>query len=148
MDIISICRILKTLRCEECIKSLTSKDVHYFVELKKYSDNFVTPSKDVVLICRETEKLIRQMSNKFKFKNTHGYINNKVLYNVQSVFASDSMINHIKNQDVLDNHRILLIKKIISVFLNVRLHWEAKKASEKPEYVRQKLHKLILFKNQ
>lgn len=88
------------------------------------------------------------MSNKIKFKNTASFINNKVLYNVTSVFSDTSMANHIKNQDILDNHRIILIKKVISVFSNTRLYWEGKKASEKPAYVRQKYHKLILFKNQ
>ncbi|CAH0564288.1 unnamed protein product [Brassicogethes aeneus] len=86
---------------------------------------------NVVIICQETEKLIRQMSNKFKLKNSAMYISNKVLYNVQSIFSNSAMIDHIKNQDILDNHRILLIKKIIVIFLSSRLSWEVGIIQEK-----------------
>lgn len=101
-----------------------------------------------IYICREAEKVVRQMSNNMKCKNPTKFLEIKILSTCSTVFSSPEMISHIKDMEILDNHRVLLIKKCINIFLKVRLHWEGKKASEKKEYVRQKLHKLILFKNQ
>ncbi|KAK0169756.1 hypothetical protein PV328_010398 [Microctonus aethiopoides] len=50
--------------------------------------------------------------------------------------------------DILDKHRTQLCKYVIELYLNTRLHYEAKKMSEKNVSIRQKYTKLVLFKHQ
>jgi hypothetical protein len=59
-----------------------------------------------------------------------------------------TLSNHILDQDPLNNHVIQLIKIILEVFFNIRIHHINKKRNEHQTRVRQMYSKLILFKNQ
>lgn len=65
-----------------------------------------------------------------------------------NVFNTEEMVMHIKTQNLLDNHKIQIIKCIINAYLTVRLHHAARTASLKETNIRHKYTKLILFQNQ
>lgn len=144
----TVAKILKTSTCTICAKHLISEDYQsLLINLKRYSERFLEPSQDVIYICREAEKNLRRLKT-IPSKNPSKYLEINILKTVDRVFMSEIMLSHIKEMDFFDNHRILLIKKVINVFLNVRLHYEGKKASEKDKYIRQKLHNLIQYRHQ
>lgn len=120
----------------------------------KNREKLVFPSKDVIIICKTTEQIIRENNHiLFKQENIKHILLAKTFHRVNvnhSIFTNVTMIEHIKNQGVLNNHKTLLIKEIIKIYLVIRLHHEGKRAtgSEKQEYIRHKYTKLILFKSQ
>lgn len=67
-----------------------------------------------------------------------------------SIFNSDTMSNHILNQDIFNNHRSQLIKLIIWHYIKIRLHHFAKMhtLSISDKSIHQKCTKLILFRNE
>ena len=86
--------------------------------------------------------------------------NNFTSYNigkikVQSLGAScNAFINSINHSYTSDepgvNHRIILIKNIIEMFIKIRMHQVAKEINEKKvaKCIRKKYTKLILFNNE
>lgn len=66
-----------------------------------------------------------------------------------SIFNSDAMVHHIKNQNIFDNHRSQLMKLITEYYITLRLHHFSKTHSLniKGKNIRRKLYKLILFNN-
>jgi hypothetical protein len=67
-----------------------------------------------------------------------------------NLFSDEMMTNHIKNQPILDNHRIQLIKIISKIYLTLRIHYECKKTAEarNKNKIRSELNKVVLFKNE
>ena len=58
---------------------------------------------------------------------------------------------HMTETGVLDNHIYILIKSVTRNYIKIRMHHMAKEANQtriKNERIRQKMNKLILFKNQ
>jgi hypothetical protein len=89
----------------------------------KNRGTYLNPSKGVIKICKEAEKIIRQYSNKF--------------INAADYFRFDTKTDaHIKSMDIFDNHKIQLLKLVIETYLKCRLHYEATKNNEKEEYIR------------
>jgi hypothetical protein len=72
------------------------------------------------------------------------------MQNLPDLFSDEMMINHMKNQSLMDNHRIQLIKLIPTIYLNIRIHYECRKKTElkNTDRIRQKCVKLILFRNE
>lgn len=146
-------KAVKYITCTVCTTFLYSdsdKSLSVLLNKKKWG-NLTMASNDVMKICITLEKLIRE--NKvilFSKKNIKEFLILKLLKH-QDFFCSEVMQEHILNQDILDNHKIQLVRLIARFFLECRLHHEAKKVSEtlnNSSRIRHKLTKLVLFNNQ
>ncbi|XP_025156714.1 uncharacterized protein LOC112589066 isoform X1 [Harpegnathos saltator] len=158
------CKEMKTLqqknrRLKKLIVSLQELVAH-LKESKLLSedaaDNFMLknrgpylkPSDDVCRIYKIAESTIRQYTNKLQTKMIQQLLMNIIYRKLSFSFSNDTMQNHILSQDILDNHKTQLCKRIISLYINIRLFHEAKTMSSNTHYIRQKYTKLILFHNQ
>lgn len=140
---------INCLVCSSCIKN--SDTDNYLINIK-HRGSLIKPSKDVEILCTETEKCIRQHQEiVFKQKNVVQFLKNKVkraLYEV--VFKNKEMYQHIKHiicQQQFNNHRDQIINVIITFYLNIRLHHEGKQFY-KESRLRNKFTKLVLFNNE
>lgn len=134
--------------CAGMLKEIKPKEVPLLIDIKNRGP-LIFPSKDVMNICLVAERVFRQnYCNLFTKANIKNILTNQILNSLDSPFTGTLMHNHILSQDVINNHRIQLIKLIIETFLNIRLFHEAKERSVKDEHIRQKYTKLILFRNQ
>lgn len=72
----------------------------------------------------------------------------RALTNSKNVFVN--MTDHILEQEVIDNHKTLLISAVIDLYINVRMHHEGKRfcVTLKSTRVRSKNSKLTLFAGQ
>lgn len=144
--------LIKSLKCEECVDSLTttSKLPHHKLITLKDMGGLCYSSEDVYKICLSTEiiirHLIRKSGGKFlssKYNYTYITVNTLKIFMEKEVFTC--LIQHAFAQPSTLNHRIHLIRAIINKYTNIRLYHEAKVTND---YLseRQKLTKLILFK--
>jgi len=78
------------------------------------------PSKDVIKVTSACEKIIRQNNHLiFVKKNINNFLALKVFNVIHNVFMHDAMFEHIKNQDIFDNHKIQFIKHIIQTYIKI-----------------------------
>lgn len=144
--------LVKSLKSEECVDSLTTTDKlpHHKLITIKDMGGLCYSSEDVYKICLSTEMIIRHLIKKsggksLSSKYTLGYItvNTLKLFIEKEVFTS--LNAHAFNQPLTLNHRIHLIRGVIHKYTSIRLNYEAKIGNEYFSE-RQKLNKLILFK--
>lgn len=118
----------------------------------KNRGNLIFPSEDVIKTTRCCEIVIRSNYNIIRTKkNIKAILITKVFNEIcHSVFNNSTMIEHILQQDIFDNHRTELIKSIITIYINLRLFHEAKCATDfiHKKYIRRKFTKLIHFNHQ
>lgn len=98
------------------------------------------------------KKIIRENSHLiFKKPNIKQFLMIQVFRSVnEKVFVQKSMTDHIMEQNIFDNHKVILIKKLIIFYIQLRHFYERKIAKNafREEYVRHKFHKIIYFKHQ
>lgn len=144
-------KVSQSITCAFCCRQLVADtETNSFLLKHLNRGKLVNPSLSVINICQYLERSLReQKSNLFSKLNIKDYFIIKTIKNVDA-FSDSTMIEHIMEQNFLDNHRVQLIKLISSVFLKLRLHHEAKVTSLEKEkaHIRQKYTKLILFANQ
>lgn len=140
-------KVRSIIQCNICKAQLSTDADMPMLSAIKNRGPYLTPSPDVCSICHISEKVIRQSSN-LQVKNVKTILLNQIFSHIGISFSSNVMDAHIKTQDVLDNHRVQLCKYVITLYLNVRLHHEAKSMPSKNNYVRNKFTKLILFNHQ
>ena len=141
----------KIVKCEVCLPQLKgdiTKGTMPLLSQIKNRGPYITPSSDVIALCKVCEHIIRKYQSELTQSNIKNFLMNKIFNHIGIRFDNKAMNNHILTQDILDNHRTQLCKYVIVLYLNTRLHHEAKKMSDKDVFVRQKYTKLILFKNQ
>lgn len=114
----------------------------------KNKGKYVAPSIDVLIICKRSETIIKEHLRKMPRENVQKFLLNKFFKSVGDVFTGSIMIDHIKSQNCIDNHRSRLCKLVIELYLQLRLFHAAKTIGSKDVYIRQKYTKLILFKGQ
>lgn len=137
--------------CDICVLQLKGdidKSTMPLLSQIKNRGPYIIPSSDLIDICKMCEQIIRKYQSELTKGNIKKILINKIFHQIGIKFDNITMNNHIMQQEFLDNHRTQLCKYIIELYLNTRLHYEAKKMSEKDVFVRQKYTKLILFKNQ
>lgn len=101
------------------------------------------PSDDVVLIYFETEKVLKSYNYQNKAINKL-LIQSKILGN----FINNSLKIHTTDcNSSLSDHLTLLIKSIVSNYINLKIKYSIKHINEKPSY-RMWYNKLTLFKGQ
>jgi len=142
--------------CDICDSQLTETENEETSSLLKLKNRgmLLNASKSVRNIC---------ITAKYIFRMEHGNIlTNKTILNKiciktmneigqdSSIFNSDTIIDHIKNQNIFDNHRNQLIKLITEYYTRLRLHHFSRMhtLNIKGNNIRRKFSKLILFKNQ
>lgn len=144
-------KMLKSkLMCKFCKPYLmgTHDDEYSLIKLKNRG-GLASPSKDVTIICKTAELVIRENLHKIFAPNSKTILANLIKRRCSAtVFNCVRLAEHTKDQNSLNNHAVQMIHSIITLYLNVRLFYEAKLSSEKNEYIRNKYTKLILFKNQ
>lgn len=98
-------------------------------------------SIDVCTICRISEKIIRQYSNKLLQRGIKYFLMNQIFSQISILFFNNVMNEHVLSQDLLDNHRTQLCKYVLIcriiyvelyiviellIYINIRLFHEAK----------------------
>lgn len=107
------------------------------------------PSRDVVKICSVTETFIKCGNLQCFTPQFISKIGVRVFREVHnSVFCGVPFEEHLSDQDLFNNHKKVIIHEIVHIFLTTRLRHETKKFSTDQKYIRHKVMKLILFKNQ
>ena len=121
----------------ELILSLFWKFYEMFNLLKKYSNLYISDSS------AEWDK---SLSNQF-YKSR---LVNKIISKIAGLpFANEIMTKHVlAARDIFDNHRIQLVKLVVTLYVEIRLFHECRKSNMPKDYIRHQLSKFILFKNQ
>lgn len=148
-----ISRILtKTLKCKECVDSLTTTQrlPHHSLISIKDMGGLCYSTEDVYKICLSTEVLIRRLvrqsgGNGLSVKYNYNYITTNALKCLMDTDLFKSLTDHSFNQPATLNHRIHLIRTVVNKYTIVRLNHETK-ITNSSATERQKLTKLILFK--
>lgn len=133
--------------CPICKEQLVGENMPLLSKMKNRGP-FIAPSKDVISICKVSERIIRQYSHTLFSRNIKTIIMNKIFNQIGNPFDNEIMNEHVLCQQIFDNHRSQLCKYIIELYVNIKLFDETKKMSQKDSYLRAKYTKLILFNNQ
>uniref|UniRef100_A0A2A4JUC7 THAP-type domain-containing protein n=1 Tax=Heliothis virescens TaxID=7102 RepID=A0A2A4JUC7_HELVI len=142
--------ILKKIKCDTCNDSVLARSklwFHKLIDIKDFG-GLCYASEDVYTVCKKTEEIIRREQRINSNKNTtKGYLCSLVLKHISHLNIFPGIDIHSRQQPALFNHKISLIKAIIEKFIDVRLHYIAKKTTEdlKCNSKRQLFNKLNLF---
>lgn len=143
-------KILLKVNCNTCKNYLQCGKTKDSIALinQKNRGKLVVPHPDVTAICCYAEKIIRAFKEDLQRKKTVEYLKLKVLKNASKTFSDPTIIDHLYGQDILDNHKIQIIKLIIEIYFKIRVAYECKLKSQKSSRVRHKFTKYILFQNE
>uniref|UniRef100_A0A2S2NNN9 THAP domain-containing protein 9 n=2 Tax=Schizaphis graminum TaxID=13262 RepID=A0A2S2NNN9_SCHGA len=148
-------KLSSIIKCEICVSSLFSYNKQDFlnslITLKNRGGNkggLTYPSDDVILICLQTEKILKSYNYQNKAINKL-FIQTKVLshfMNNNSIFSS--LKNHSTDStSSLSDHLTHLIKSISLTYLSLKIKYSIKSHNETPS-LRMWYNKLTLFKGQ
>ncbi|KYM99626.1 hypothetical protein ALC62_09628 [Cyphomyrmex costatus] len=140
-------KLYNIINCEICKNQLVGEKMPLLSKIKNKRP-YLKSSDDVCIICKVSESTIRQYMNELKKNNIKQFLINTILRRLSSPFSNNTMQDHILTQEIFDNHRTQLCKHIVSLYIDVRLFYEAKNMSSKDDYICQKYTKLILFSHQ
>lgn len=142
-------KIANKLKCEPCVGGLVGNKENFLNSFLSFKNRggLLYPHEDVIKICIETEKIVRVESSAEKKINKM-----KIINYILKKFIARPLFNHIEdhNKNVLDDHKMLLCKIIIDVFLTTRIKHVCKNltVNSKDSSIRNFYTKLILFKGQ
>jgi hypothetical protein len=133
-------KLSSIIKCEICVSSLFSYNKQDFlnslITLKNHGGNkggLTYPSDDVILICLQTEKILKPYNYQNKAINKL-FIQTKVLshfMNNNSIFSS--LKNHsIDSTSSLSDHLTHLIKSISSTYMSLKIRYSIKSHNETP----------------
>lgn len=71
-----------------------------------------------------SQLFIRAFKEDLQRKKTVEYLKLKVLKNASKTFSDATIIDHLYGQDILDNHKIQIIKLIIEIYFKIRVAYE------------------------
>lgn len=143
-------QLRKTLHCVECIDVLINKECKTInLICVKNRGALIQPSNDVIIICKQCEKVIRHalyvskntLTN--KFFGTH--LTNDVLKSFLNINIFEQLRDHTNDQLPLENHIVHLIRAIIQKYIKIRLHYLSLHSTNKPQNKRHIFNKIILF---
>ena len=145
--------ISNKIDCHKCQSSLVEEincDKYNSILInRKNRGGLVYPSKDVINICTYIERLIQCVIISQKLSKY-----NITKIKIQALDASsDALLYLVYHSYISDepgmNHRLILIKNIIDLFIKIRMHQVAKERNQiKVKRIRTKFTKLILFNNE
>ncbi|KAF2895270.1 hypothetical protein ILUMI_10903 [Ignelater luminosus] len=132
--------LYKTIKCKQCLGILvdSSNKLNYHLIAIKNRGGLLFPSSDVTDICMNSKKCVKQAlaesGGKFLLKKfTSAYLSLSVLnyYLDKEIFLS--LNEDIFDQPPMENYITLLIKAISKKYIDIRLHYIAKKAIDQSE---------------
>lgn len=142
-------RLKSQIKCSVCLDCLEN-DQTVSCDLIKIKNlgGLIDPQKNIFEVCNIVEQLIRLYN--CHEKNFYQKIRLKCFRALESKHVFENMTNHILEQTVIDNHKMLVISAIIDMYCKVRLHHIGKVMSEdlKKKRVRNKNLKLTHFAGQ
>lgn len=147
-------KLLPNVKCDICRGRLlcdANPDAVLMPHIQTYFDfinlkdcgGLIRPSNDVITVCRITETVVRQLSDRDLARpNLKDFVKLSVLAN-DTVFPDD-------HESGLDSHAVQLLKAIVDYYVKVKLHHLSTLKTEKllGSRIRSKLIKTILFKHQ
>lgn len=133
-------RILKRIKCQPCFELMAT-----------INTTSQTTTNDIALICKLSDFEFKVLVNSAKFFNVQKYyaslvnkIFNRVTTEHHTVF-SDFLQHILNDNEPMNNHRIIMIKLVIELFLDIRIkEYTASMTGSKP-YLRNKLTKIVTF---
>lgn len=149
-------KLLPRIHCDECRELLVDKEKHpkpntYFLQLKN-NGGLITPSAYTTTIIQIAEHEWRRMiapATTLQTKHTQQFVIN-VLKRVNFDQLPGTHTHLANTLNVIDSHIHSLTRLVIGQYLTLRAHHSLKSVNDEHQQtkVRQKLTKLILFKNQ
>lgn len=129
-------KLIKKINCSVCCSCLQSNNTSNLLIITKNRGSLIKPSKNVKLLCIETEKSIRQNQTIiFQQKNIHELLKNLVKRRVFSVvFKNKAIDDRILNQILFNYHRPQLINYIITFYIKIRLYHEGRELNKVVTY--------------
>lgn len=142
-------KLIKILHCAECVDAVIAKSTEKTYNLINIKSRgfLLSPSKDVLNICKKVENAIRiylkinKVLNKFNMNYFVCDIMEKIID--ENIFIN--LKNHINDQSFYCNHVNNLVRCIIEIYNKVRLCHVITNVDLSE---RHKLNKLILFEGQ
>lgn len=137
---------MKKITCDICIESLTDKETSLLLQKRKCRGGLVTPSNDVICICKVAERVLRNTPNIFAMKNAISTL----ILRVKNLLPQEifSNIEHMFEQSFLSDHRSQLVVAILKQYFKVRLYHEGASRQDCIDRIRTFHNKLVLFANQ
>lgn len=141
-------RLQKTIKCEKCQEALIGCKENFLNSLitQKNHGGLTYPSQDVILVCKESEQVLRMFDKHLNKKYIIKILKNKIMFNFIDSNIFDKLKHHVLENT--ENHIYFLIQSIIEKYLKIRMCFIAKQRSQHPTYIRNQLTKLVLFKGQ
>ena len=151
--------VKKRLLCEPCGVALTQvcssrKHSHFSLIEAKTNGGLLYPSDDVVLLCKASEKCFRANMGPTDQPNLCGNLKSSLITEVLAQLIGKDIFtmltDHSLESDVLDDHRIILMKKVVQTFMTIRLYHHGKSFTRSlhPQTCRSSLNKTVIFKGQ
>lgn len=143
--------LLKHIKCEDCLKAVSSKEKPYGLIQIKNRGGLIYPSEDVINICMLCEKYIKIILNgsnkRYLPKYSKIQITNNILeqYINKSIFTS--LENHMYDTFATENHLVELIKAVSHKYIDIRIHFITNNI-DNSNSKRHVYNKLVLFKGQ
>ena len=126
----------------------------YSLIVRKNRGGLITPSRDVITICKVSESVFRRNTGQDQRPpnqiNVQHKLVNSILLDLVGEDIFSCLVDHSMDTEILKNHRVLLIKKIAYQYLTVRLHHQGRVFTRhcQGESVRSALCKTVHFKGQ
>lgn len=140
--------LMKKIDCDICVGALLSSEVnsdHKFI-VAKDKGGLLYPSKELLLICKTSEAVIKKYTDNLRNINKH-----LLTAKIMRSFVGTDLFNNISQHQVglypSANHVTDLTKAIIEKYISVRLHFILKNSNLK-ESKRMLLNKYVLFQGQ
>ncbi|XP_025153714.1 uncharacterized protein LOC105184565 isoform X2 [Harpegnathos saltator] len=155
----SVKSIKPSIKCELCLDQLENDSTSSkLITLKnrvtknKETTNsqrktgLITPSDDVITICKTAEKVLRSTPNLSCMKN----VLKKVMMHAKKLLLPLNIFSKLDmflEKTILHNHKLDLINQILNRYFKIRLHHEAKSSQDLIK--RRTFHnRMVLFTNQ
>lgn len=137
-------KVTKKIKCERCVTVLYGDvKVGSFIYTKDVG-GLIYPSQDVYDVGVQSERVFRKC---IKGKNMDQFEFHKVVNDCLVTCKNFFKVldSHMYDSPVLFNHKHLLIKAIIEIYLTIRIKYEAKLENTSKESLRHFYNKLVLF---
>lgn len=145
-------KILRKLKCEECINIISSDNVGNSCLISiKDKGGLLWPSKGVFKICKLCEQIFKEYCIRTSENFSASNIMEIFIIRLLRVCVQNKIfveVDHFETIDINNCHYILLIKTIGCQYFSIRINAYAKSFSQKLNLntMRQSFNKLILFK--
>jgi len=130
------------------------KHSHFSLIEAKTNGGLLYPSDDVVLLCEASEKCFRAHMGPTDQPNLCNNLRSSLVSEVLAQFIGKDifgvLMDHSLESDALNDHRIILMKKVVQSFMTIILYHQGKSFTRSlhPQTCRSTLNKTVIFKGQ